>query len=112
MQRLSELYSGREETVELANGNIAEYLTSTISMEVTVAERDGLKKAVMRYQWDEISPILRGLYVKELDHFFSGFRTIPALFYRDSAKRVREGFCCSGSTDGRVLCARWKASGF
>lgn len=70
MQRLSELYSGREETVELANGNIAEYLTSTISMEVASAERDGLKKAVMRYQWDEISPILRGLYVKELDQFF------------------------------------------
>ena len=69
-QRLSELYSGRVETMDLATGDIADYRTFTTSIEIEVLDHDERKLATLAYRWGELTPLLRGLYVKEQDGFF------------------------------------------
>ena len=69
-QRLSELYSGRVETMELATGDIADYRTFTTSVEVEILDHEERKLATLAYRWEELAPLLRGLYVKEQDGFF------------------------------------------
>lgn len=69
-KRLSELYSGRVETMDLATGDIADYRTFTTSVEVEILDHEERKLATLAYRWDELAPLLRGMYVKELDGFF------------------------------------------
>ena len=69
-QRLSELYSGRVETMDLATGDIADYRTFTTSIEIEVLDQEERKLAALAYRWGELTPLLRGLYVQELDGFF------------------------------------------
>ena len=69
-QRLSELYSGRVETMVLATGDIADYRTFTTSIEIEVLDHDERKLATLAYRWGELTPLLRGLYAQELDGFF------------------------------------------
>ena len=69
-KRLSELYSGRVETMDLATGDIADYRTSTTSVEVEILDHEERKLATLAYRWEELAPLLRGLYVKEQDGFF------------------------------------------
>ena len=69
-QRLSELYSGRVETMDLVTGDIADYRTFTTSVEVEILDHEERKLATLAYRWDELAPLLRGMYVKELDGFF------------------------------------------
>ena len=68
-KRLSELYSGRVETMDLATGDIADYRTFTTSVEVEILDHEERKLATLAYRWDELAPLLRGMYVKELDGF-------------------------------------------
>ena len=68
-QRLSELYSGRVETMDLVTGDIADYRTFTTSVEVEILDHEERKLATLAYRWDELAPLLRGMYVKELDGF-------------------------------------------
>ncbi|CUM79692.1 DNA methylase [Blautia hydrogenotrophica] len=69
-KRLSELYSGRVETMDLATGDIADYRTFTTSVEVEILDHEERKLATLAYRWEELAPLLRGMYVKELDGFF------------------------------------------
>ena len=69
-KRLSELYSGRVETMDLVTGDIADYRTFTTSVEVEILDHEERKLATLAYRWDELAPLLRGMYVKELDGFF------------------------------------------
>ena len=69
-QRLSELYSGRVETMDLATGDMADYRTFTTSIEIEVLDQEERKLAILAYRWGELTPLLRGLYVQELDGFF------------------------------------------
>ena len=69
-QRLSELYSGRVETMDLATGDIADYRTFTTSIEIEVLDHDERKLATLAYRWGELTPLLRGLYEQELDGFY------------------------------------------
>ena len=83
-KRLSELYSGRVETMDLVTGDIADYRTFTTSVEVEILDHEERKLATLAYRWEELAPLLRGLYVKEQDGFFQdpeGFadRHIPPL---------------------------------
>ena len=68
-KRLSELYSGRVETMDLVTGDIADYRTFTTSVEVEILDHEERKLATLAYRWDELAPLLRGMYVKELDGF-------------------------------------------
>ena len=83
-KRLSELYAGRVETMDLVTGDIADYRTFTTSVEVEILDHEERKLATLAYRWDELAPLLRGMYVKEQDGFFQdpeGFadRHIPPL---------------------------------
>ena len=69
-KRLSELYSGRVETMDLVTGDIADYRTFTTSVEVEILDHEERKLATLAYRWDELAPLLRGMYVKEQDGFF------------------------------------------
>ena len=69
-KRLSELYSGRMETMDLVTGDIADYRTFTTSVEVEILDHEERKLATLAYRWEELAPLLRGLYVKEQDGFF------------------------------------------
>ena len=68
-KRLSELYSGRVETMDLVTGDIADYRTFTTSVEVEILDHEERKLAALAYRWDELAPLLRGMYVKEQDGF-------------------------------------------
>ena len=68
-KRLSELYSGRVETMDLVTGDIADYRTFTTSVEVEILDHEERKLATLAYRWDELAPLLRGMYVKEQDGF-------------------------------------------
>ena len=67
--RLSELFAGRAETVELDTGEKADYFTSTVSIEINILDNDDNKKAVATAQWSEAAALLRGLWLQELDGF-------------------------------------------
>ena len=69
-KRLSDLYSGRVETMDLVTGDIADYRTFTTSVEVEILDHEERKLATLAYRWEELAPLLRGLYVKEQDGFF------------------------------------------
>ena len=64
--RLSETFASRAETVTLETGDIADYFTSTISMEVEIQDKFGTKLA---QSWEAVAPILRALWLQELDGF-------------------------------------------
>ena len=86
-QRLSELYSGRVETMDLATGDIADYRTFTTSVEVEILDHEERKLATLAYRWDELTPLLRGLYVKEQDGFFQD----PKQFQRYAVEAATGG---------------------
>ena len=56
--------------MELATGDIADYRTFTTSVEVEILDHEERKLATLAYRWEELAPLLRGLYVKEQDGFF------------------------------------------
>ena len=86
-KRLSELYSGRVETMELATGDIADYRTFTTSVEVEILDHEERKLATLAYRWEELAPLLRGLYVKEQDGFFQD----PKQFQRYAVEAATGG---------------------
>ena len=51
-------------------GDIADYRTFTTSVEVEILDHEERKLATLAYRWEELAPLLRGLYVKEQDGFF------------------------------------------
>ena len=50
----------------LETGDIADYFTSTVSMSVEIQDKFGTKQAL---SWEAVAPILRALYLQELDGF-------------------------------------------
>ena len=65
-QRLSLAFASRAETVTLETGDIADYFTSTVSMAVEIQDKFGTKLSL---SWDAVAPILRALWLQELDGF-------------------------------------------
>ena len=87
-KRLSELYSGRVETMDLVTGDIADYRTFTTSVEVEILDHEERKLATLAYRWDELVPLLRGLYVHEQDGFFQD----PDGFKRYAVEETSDAF--------------------
>ena len=56
--------------MDLVTGDIADYRTFTTSVEVEILDHEERKLTTLAYHWDELAPLLRGLYVYELDGFF------------------------------------------
>ncbi len=65
-QRLSLAFASRAETVTLETGDIADFFTSTISMEVEIQDKFYTNQAM---SWEDVASVLRALWQQELDGF-------------------------------------------
>ena len=66
---LSRAYSGEIETLNLETGDIADYRTTAQGMELEVLDAEEKRLAVLYFRWDEVAPLLRGMYTRQLDGF-------------------------------------------
>ena len=66
---LSRAYSGEIETLNLETGDIADYRTTARGMELEVLDAEEKRLAVLYFRWDEVAPLLRGMYARQLDGF-------------------------------------------
>lgn len=66
---LSRAYSGEIETLNLETGDIANYRTTAQGMELEVLDAEEKRLAVLYFRWDEVAPLLRGMYTRQLDGF-------------------------------------------
>ena len=66
---LSRNYPREIETLNLETGDIADYRTTTQGMELEVMDAEEKRLAVLYFRWDEVAPLLRGMYARQLDGF-------------------------------------------
>ena len=66
---LSRAYFGEIETLNLETGDIADYRTTAQGMELEVLDAEEKRLAVLYFRWDEVAPLLRGMYARQLDGF-------------------------------------------
>ena len=66
---LSRAYSGEIETLNLETGDIADYRTTAQGMELEVLDAEEKRLAMLYFRWDEVAPLLRGMYARQLDGF-------------------------------------------
>ena len=64
--RLSEALASRDGTVTLETGDTADYFASTTSLGVDIQDKFNTRLSM---SWDEIAPVLRALWLQELDGF-------------------------------------------
>ena len=100
-KRLSDLYSGRVETMDLVTGDIADYRTFTTSVEVEILDHEERKLATLAYRWDELAPLLRGMYVKELDGFFQDPEGFKRYAVEETSDAFEEPFIIRDQQTGR-----------
>ena len=66
---LSRAYPDIIETMELETGDTADYRTTSEGVELEVLDADEKRLAMLSFRWDEVAPLLRGLYARQLDGF-------------------------------------------
>ena len=66
---LSRAYSGEIETLNLETGDIADYRTTAQGMELEVMDAEEKRLAMLYFRWDEVAPLLRGMYARQQDGF-------------------------------------------
>ena len=66
---LSRAYPDIIETMELETGDTADYRTIPEGIELEVLDADEKRLAMLFSRWDEVAPLLRGLYARQLDGF-------------------------------------------
>ena len=66
---LSRAYSGEIETRNLETGDIADYRTTAQGIELEVMDAEEKRLAMLYFRWDEVAPLLRGMYARQLDGF-------------------------------------------
>ena len=66
---LSRAYPDIIETMELETGDTADYRTIPKGIELEVLDADEKRLAMLFFRWDEVAPLLRGLYARQLDGF-------------------------------------------
>ena len=66
---LSRNYPHEIETLNLETGDIADYRTTAQGMELEVLDAEEKRLAVLYFRWDEVAPLLRGMYARQLDGF-------------------------------------------
>ena len=66
---LSRAYSGEIETLNLETGDIADYRTTAQGIELEVMDAEEKRLAMLYFRWDEVSPLLRGMYARQQDGF-------------------------------------------
>ena len=68
-QWLGRAFPGIVETMELETGDTADYRTTSEGIELEVLDADEKRLAMLYFRWDEVAPLLRGLYASQLDGF-------------------------------------------
>ena len=68
-QWLGRAFPGIVETMELETGDTADYRTTSEGIELEVLDTDEKRLAMLYFRWDEVAPLLRGLYARQLDGF-------------------------------------------
>ena len=68
-QWLSRAYSDIVETMELETGDTADYRTTPEGISLEILDADEKRLAMRYFRWDEVAPLLRGLYAFQLDGF-------------------------------------------
>ena len=66
---LSRAYPDIIETMELETGDTSDYRTIPEGIELEVLDADEKRLAMLFFRWDEVAPLLRGLYARQLDGF-------------------------------------------
>ena len=66
---LSRAYPNIVETMELETGDTADYRTMPEGIELEVLGAEEKRLAMLFFRWDEVAPLLRGLYARQLDGF-------------------------------------------
>ena len=66
---LSRAYSGEIETLNLETGDIVDYRTTAQGIELEVMDAEEKRLAVLYFRWDEVAPLLRGMYARQQDGF-------------------------------------------
>jgi len=66
---LSRTYPNIVETMELETGETADYRTMPEGIELEVLDADEKRLAMLFFRWNEVAPLLRGLYARQLDGF-------------------------------------------
>ena len=66
---LSRAYPNIVETMELETGDTADYRTMPEGIELEVLDAEEKRLAMLFVRWDEVAPLLRGLYARQLDGF-------------------------------------------
>ena len=66
---LSRAYPNIVETTELETGETADYRTMPEGIELEVLDADEKRLAMLFFQWNEVAPLLRGMYARQLDGF-------------------------------------------
>ena len=66
---LSRAYPSIVETMELETGETGDYRTTPNGIELEVLDAEEKRLAMLSFRWDEVSPLLRGLYARQLDGF-------------------------------------------
>ena len=68
-QWLGRAFPGIIETMELETGDTADYRTTSEGIELEVLDAEEKRLAMLYFRWDEVAPLLRGLYARQLDGF-------------------------------------------
>ena len=66
---LSRAYPREIETLDLETGDIADYRTTVQGIELEVMDAEEKRLAMLYFRWDEVAPLLRGMYARQLDGF-------------------------------------------
>ena len=66
---LSRAYPSIVETMELETGETGDYRTTPNGIELEVLDAEEKRLAMLFFRWDEVAPLLRGLYARQLDGF-------------------------------------------
>ena len=83
---LSRAYPDIIETMELETGDTADYRTIPEGIELEVLDADEKRLAMLFFRWDEVAPLLRGLYARQMD----GFVQEQAELYMEAPAAVEE----------------------
>ena len=66
---LSRAYSGEIEKLNLETGDIVDYRTTAQGIELEVMDAEEKRLAMLYFRWDEVAPLLRGMYARQQDGF-------------------------------------------
>ena len=88
--------------MDLVTGDIADYRTfTTQALRWKILDHEERKLTTLAYHWDELAPLLRGLYVYELDGFFQDPEGFKRYVVEETSDAFEEPFIIRDQQTGR-----------